>query len=64
MESMHRDIRASDADRDAVVERLRRALSQGRLSVAEFDERAAAAYAAKTHGELEVLTRDLPGSLW
>lgn len=64
MESIHRDIRASDADRDAVVERLRRALSQGRLTVAEFDERTAAAYAARTHGDLEVLTRDLPGSLW
>ncbi|MGH3905964.1 MAG: DUF1707 SHOCT-like domain-containing protein [Pseudonocardiaceae bacterium] len=61
---MHRDVRASDADRDAVVERLRRALGQGRLTVAEFDERVAAAYAAKTHGELKVLTRDLPGSLW
>lgn len=64
MESMYRDVRASDADRDAVVERLRRALSQGRLTVAEFDERVAAAYAAKTHGDLEALTRDLPGSLW
>jgi hypothetical protein len=64
MESMHWDIRASDADRDAVVERLRRAMSQGRLTVAEFDERAAAAYTAKTHGELAELTRDLPGSLW
>jgi len=64
VESMYRDIRASDADRDAVVERLRRALSQGRLTVAEFDERATAAYAAKTHGDLEELTRDLPGSLW
>lgn len=64
MESMYREVRASDADRDAVVERLRRALGQGRLTVAEFDERAAAAYAAKTHGDLEALTRDLPGGLW
>lgn len=61
---MDREVRASDADRDAVVERLRRALSQGRLTLAEFDERAAAAYAAKTHGDLAELTRDLPGSLW
>lgn len=64
MEAMHRDVRASDADRDAVVERLQRALSQGRLTMEEFDERTAAAYAAKTHGDLAVLTRDLPGSLW
>ena len=61
---MQRDVRASDAERNAVVERLRRALSQGRLSVEEFDERVTAAYAAKTHGDLAVLTRDLPGSLW
>lgn len=61
---MHQDVRASDAERDAVVERLRRALSQGRLTVHEFDARTAAAYQAKTRGELAELTRDLPGSLW
>lgn len=64
MGARHQDIRASDADRDAVVERLKRALSQGRLTMEEFDERVAAAYAAKTQGDLTVLTRDLPGSLW
>lgn len=58
------DVRASDAERQAVVERLQLALSQGRLSVAECDERIAAAYASTTRGELAVLTRDLPGSLW
>lgn len=47
-----------------MVERLRRALSQGRLTVHEFDARTAAAYRAKTRGELAELTRDLPGSLW
>lgn len=61
---MDGDVRASDADRDATVERLRRALSQGRLSLDEFDERAAAAYAATTHGDLTALIRDLPGHLW
>ena len=61
---MHQDVRASDAERDAVVERLRRALSQGRLTVHEFDARTADAYRAKTRGELAELTRDLPGSLW
>jgi hypothetical protein len=62
--STHRNVRASDAEREAVVERLRRALSQGRLSIAEFDHRVSAAYAARTQGELADLTRDLPGSLW
>jgi hypothetical protein len=43
-----------------VVERLRRAHSDGRIDLLEFDERLAAAYAAKTYGELEPLTADLP----
>ena len=60
----HHHIRASNSERQAVVERLQRALSQGRLTVEEFDERVNAAYAAKTHGDLAALTRDLPGYLW
>jgi hypothetical protein len=62
--TMYHEVRASDAERDRVVERLRRALSQGRLTLEEYDSRVAAAYQAKTRGELAVLTRDLPGSLW
>jgi hypothetical protein len=61
---MHRDVRASDSERDAVVERLRRALGQGRLSLDEYDVRVAAAYGARTRGDLADLTQDLPGSLW
>ncbi|MDT7592359.1 MAG: hypothetical protein QOH45_1890 [Pseudonocardiales bacterium] len=61
---MHRDVRASDSERDAVVERLRRALGQGRLSLDEYDVRVADAYAARTRGDLADLTQDLPGSLW
>lgn len=64
MGSAHRNVRASDADRDAVAERLRRALSQGRLTLEEFDDRIAAVCAARTYGELAELTRDLPGHLW
>ncbi|MDD7938009.1 DUF1707 domain-containing protein [Actinomycetospora lutea] len=59
-----RDVRASDAERDLVVERLQRAVGNGRLTLAEFDERVAAAYAATTRGELSELTKDLPGHLW
>jgi hypothetical protein len=62
--SAHRDVRASDADREAVVRRLQTALHQGRLTVEEFDERVAAAWAAKTYGDLAELTHDLPGHLW
>jgi len=54
----------SDADREDVVGRLRRAVSEGRLSMHEFDERAVAAYEAKTRGDLEPLTADLPKNLW
>jgi hypothetical protein len=61
---MYHEVRASDAERDRVVERLRRALGQGRLTLDEYDSRVAAAYEARTRGELATLTRDLPGSLW
>jgi hypothetical protein len=54
------NMRASDADREAVVEILRDAVAHGRLDFAEFDERAARAYAARTFGDLQPLTSDLP----
>ena len=53
-------IRASDADREHVVEILRDAYSAGRLTLEEFDERTSLAFAAKTWGGLRELTRDLP----
>jgi hypothetical protein len=53
-------IRASDVDREAVVAILREAYTVGRLTLDEFDERVAAAYAGKTWGELRGLTTDLP----
>ena len=61
---MHGETRASNAEREAVVQRLLSAVHEGRLSLDEFDERSATAYAAKTHRELQALTRDLPGNLW
>jgi len=54
------DLRASDSDREAVVERLRVALNEGRLSLFEWDERIALAYRASTYAELERLSADLP----
>lgn len=53
-------IRASDADREHVVEILREAYSDGRLTLEEFDERTTLAFASKTWGGLRDLTRDLP----
>jgi hypothetical protein len=58
-------LRASDADRDRVIEVLRGAVTDGRLVPAEFDERVEAALAARTIDALTPLTADLiaaPGS--
>ena len=55
-------LRAGNADREKVVARLNSAFAEGRLDVAELDERVAAAYRAKTLGELVPLTADLPAS--
>jgi hypothetical protein len=56
------DLRASDADREQVAERLRDALAEGRLDMEEFGERLEATYKARTYRELAPLTRDLPGA--
>jgi hypothetical protein len=53
-------IRASDVDREAVVTTLREAYTAGRLTLDEFDERMAAAYAGRTWGDMRALTTDLP----
>jgi uncharacterized RDD family membrane protein YckC len=53
-------LRASDRDRDEVVERLRAAAAEGRLTATELDERLAHALSAATYGELDTLTDDLP----
>ena len=54
------DMRASDADRQEVVERLRGALEEGRLKMSEYLERMEVAYEAVTYGDLAPLCRDLP----
>jgi hypothetical protein len=52
--------RASDAEREAVAERLRDAAAEGRLDPDELGDRVEAAYKAQTVAELEPLTADLP----
>ncbi|HZG91680.1 MAG TPA: DUF1707 domain-containing protein [Pseudonocardia sp.] len=59
-----RELRISDADRNAVARQLARALREGRLTLDEFDERSRDAYAARTRGDLEDIVRDLPPDLW
>jgi Domain of unknown function (DUF1707) len=55
-----RPIRASDQERESVVDVLRDAYTDGRLTLDEFEERTSAAYAAKTWADLGQLTADLP----
>ncbi len=54
------NVRASDADREKIVERLRSAMDEGRLNLVEFDERVQQVYAARTYGELSPILSDLP----
>ena len=57
-----RELRASHEDRDRVVELLRMAAGDGRLSADELDQRLEVALTARTYGELAALTRDLPAA--
>lgn len=53
------ELRASDADREATVERLHRAAIEGRLDADELDERVSAAYRARLCSDLARLTADV-----
>ncbi len=53
-------LRASHEDRDAVIEMLRVAAGDGRLTAEELDERLELAFTSRTYGELAKLTADLP----
>lgn len=56
----HDRMRASDADRQEVIQRLRTALDEGRLKMDEYLDRMGQASEAVTYGELTPLYRDLP----
>ena len=55
-------VRASDAEREQVVALLQGSFADGRLTQAELEERASAAYAARTRAQLRNLTADLPAA--
>jgi hypothetical protein len=55
-----RQVRISDSDRQAAANRLRTAQDEGRLPVAEYDDRLGKLYQAVTYGDIEMLFRDLP----
>jgi hypothetical protein len=54
------DIRASDAERDRVAASLREHCGEGRITMDELHERLEAVYEAKTIGQLQQVTADLP----
>lgn len=60
VENSREPMRAADVDRESVAEQLRSAHAEGRLDLGEYDERVRQAWAARTYGELKVLTDDLP----
>jgi hypothetical protein len=53
-------MRASDGDREKVVQALQEQVGEGRLTLEEFEERSGVVYEAKTVGDLRKLTADLP----
>jgi hypothetical protein len=56
-------MRASDADREQIVDRLRGAAAEGRIASHELEHRVGAALGAATYGELDATVADLPGPL-
>jgi hypothetical protein len=56
------ELRASHDDRDRVVDLLRVAAGDGRLTADELDERVEAALTARTYSELTALVSDLPSA--
>jgi hypothetical protein len=55
------DLRASDAEREHVIDLLQRAVGQGMLDLDEFSERTDAVLAAGTRSDLNSVLIDLPG---
>ena len=53
-------LRASDADRERVIEQLRRHAADGRLTLDEFEDRVGEALAARTRDDLRPVMRELP----
>ena len=53
-------LRAADADRQQIAERLKHALDEGRLSLHEYDDRVKRVYESATYGDLQPLVVDLP----
>jgi hypothetical protein len=59
--SRHGTLRASDSDRDQIVDRLHKAATEGRIAAEELEERVSRALKARTYDELDSTVSDLPG---
>ncbi len=57
---MNSSMRAASADRERAVDVLKAGFTEGRLTQDEYNDRMGRAYAARTYGELTMLTADLP----
>lgn len=53
-------LRASNAEREHVIDQLRQHAAEGRLTMEEFEQRVAEALAARTRGDLRPVLRELP----
>jgi len=53
-------LRASDADREQIVDRLRNAAAEGRIAAHELEHRVGTALSARTYRELDATVADLP----
>ena len=53
-------LRASHADREHVIDMLKAAFVQGRVTKDELDARVGQAFASRTYGELAAVTADIP----
>src|SRR3954467_8858030 len=51
---------AGDADRERAVSVLKDAFTEGRLTQPEYEDRIGRAYRARTYGELDTVTADIP----
>jgi Domain of unknown function (DUF1707) len=58
--STEQRLRASDDDRDRLVEQLQLHAVAGRLSMEEYAERVDRVLVARTHGDLAAVVEDLP----
>lgn len=56
------DLRVSNDEREVVVDTLGLAMSEGRLTLVEYEQRLDAVWASTTRGDLAEVVRDLPAA--